>query len=103
MMKHLRTQHQKDINEQEEMAKQMTQKHTLSDFVFVTVPKNKPDSSNSIASSSGTANSYLQKTLQETYELKKIWDINSTQAKKIHFAISEMIAVDSHQNQKKNE
>ena len=56
---------------------------------------NKPDSSFSKASSSGTGSSFSQKTLQETYELKKIWDINRGQAQKIHFAIGEMIALDS--------
>ena len=60
-----------------------------------TSKKNRPNSSLSEASSSDTGGSYSQKTLEETYELKKIWDINSSQAQKIHFAIGEMIALDS--------
>lgn len=36
-----------------------------------------------------------QKTLEETIALKKVWDINSEQAKTIHKCIGEMIAVDN--------
>ena len=36
-----------------------------------------------------------QRTLQETLNLKKIWDINSSQAKAIHRTIGEMMAVDN--------
>ena len=89
MLKHLRAQHPKEIDEQEEIAKQTAQKHTLSDFVSVTTSKkNRPNSSLSEASSSDTGGSYSQKTLEETYELKKIWDINSSQAQKIHLLLA---------------
>lgn len=37
----------------------------------------------------------IQKTLEETLDLKKIWDINSSQAQAIHQLIGEMIAVDN--------
>ena len=37
----------------------------------------------------------LQLTLEKTLSLKKIWDINSSQATAIHTTIGEMIAVDN--------
>lgn len=36
-----------------------------------------------------------QRTLEETLDLKKVWDINSANAKSIHNSIGEMIAVDN--------
>ena len=79
------------MDEQEEMAKQMAQKHTLSEFV------------------STAACGFVQfrsiilwhwqllltKNFAGNVPTWKIWDIKSTQAKKIHFAIGEMIAIDS--------
>lgn len=40
------------------------------------------------------SSSDTQITLEQTVELKKIWDINTAQSQIIHYAIGEMIAVD---------
>ena len=60
----------------------------MTDFVTVSTSKklkgeNQPSSSHS-----------SQITLQETMERSKKWDINHEQARKIHVAIGEMIALD---------
>ena len=35
-----------------------------------------------------------QVSLQETAELRKVWDINDSRAKRIHTKVREMIAID---------
>lgn len=93
MKKHLQTQHQEQLEQEEgliaEEVAQAAQKRTMNYYVTAQ-KKTKVDCE---ASTSGSSDS--QRTLEETYELKKIWDINSTQAKRIHIAIGEMIAIDS--------
>lgn len=93
MKKHLQTQHQDQLEEEErlivEELAQESQKRSITCY-FTSEKKTKVDCEASSADSS-----HSQRTMEETLELKKIWDINSTKAKEIHTAIGEMIAIDS--------
>lgn len=54
------------------------------------------EASTSASSTADTINlpSTSQQTLEQCYETKKIWDINDSRSKSIHFKIGEMIALD---------
>lgn len=98
MIKHLKSAH-KEQYEQEQMAVKERSKadrtKRMSEYVqFSSRKKNKIDDQDPTASAS-TCGSQSQLTLKETFQLKKLWDINSSQAESIHLAIAEMIAVDS--------
>ena len=93
MMKHLKTSHKERLKEEEDLIKydleqRKRSEKRMSDFIDVSTKKKSKTCQNQTAGSS-------QITIEQTLELKKIWDINSNQAKAIHHAIGEMIAVDS--------
>jgi len=100
MNKHLKGVHKEEF-EAEEAAMKEAKQHSaaekekrVDDYFTVSARKKiKLDQQPSVSGSS--SNSQSQLTLKESIALKKIWDINSPQSVKIHYAIGEMIAVDS--------
>jgi hypothetical protein len=109
MKKHLISQHKEKYEDEERLAIEEAvaagrDKRTIINFVTVNPPAKRirheldgtsaPSASTS-GSSSLVDSSLTQQTLEETLGLKKIFDINSPQAQKIHYAIGEMIALDT--------
>lgn len=114
MKKHLILQHNEEYAEEERLVNEEAiaearEKRTISNltnFLTVTPPEkriryndefdsNITPSASTSGSSSLVDSSLTQRTLKETLDLKKIFDINSPQAQKIHYAIGEMIALDT--------
>lgn len=94
LRKHLLSKHKNELNAEIEKQKQVEmereeakRRSSITSFVSVS-KKQKTDA----ASESSTHSTQL--TIAESYERKKVWDINSSKAKIVHFKIAEMIAVD---------
>ena len=97
--KHLKSLHKEELeNEEGLMAKERSETGAtkrMSDYVTATAKKKTKVGDREPSPGSSSSHSQSQITLQETLELKKIWDIRSSQAQKIHYAIGEMIALDN--------
>ena len=102
MKKHLKSVHPNEFAEEElaveadNQEKALTKERQMSDYVTISTRKKMKmdDQRPSTSGTSRASSSGSQLTLKETVELKKLWDINSSQAQQIHYSIGEMIAVD---------
>lgn len=98
LKKHLQSKHNDDLLSQERERAQQLEHVELKRHApmssFVNFAKKQKSETSSGPSTSQQSTSEKQLTLGETYELKKLWDINSSKAKAVHYKIAEMIALD---------